>query len=216
MQRNLSTLEFVEAVTTQRPKRADPTFTWKLKAFKIAEATYRFRVGVQGDLVSSYAEFLKVPEAWQRKYRELRSANDATGLVAGSLMAFIWIAMLVLIVANIRRDNIRWKTVGIFASVAFVLTLLAQLNMLPLTEYGFDTTETYGSFLTDKRLFGVPAAFMSALSITVFTAGAEPEYRRGFAQQISLSEQFLPDGIRTKRFLLGTIIGLTLTAVFVA
>ena len=214
MQRDLASLEFVEAVTTQRPGRADHTFTWKLKAFEIAEATYRFRVGVQGDLVSNYAEFLKVPEAWQREYRELRSANDATGLVAHTLMAFIWIAMLVLIVMNIRRDNIRWKTVGVFASVAFVLTLLAQLNILPLTEYGFDTTETYGSFLTDKLLSGVLVAFMSALFIAVLTAGAEPEYRRGFAQQISLSER--PDGIRTKRFLLGTIIGLTLTAVFVA
>ena len=71
-----------------------------------------------------------MPEAWQREYRELRSANEATGLVAGSLMAITWIAMLVLIVINIRRENIRWKTVSAFAAVAFVLTLLSQLNML--------------------------------------------------------------------------------------
>ena len=57
---------------------------------------------------------------------------------------------------------------------------------------------------------------MAAMSIAVVTAGAEPEYCRGFGQQISLSEQFLPDGIRTKCFLQGTIIGLTMTAVFVA
>lgn len=216
LQRDLTTLEFVEAVTTQRPQRADHSFTWKLKEFDISEATYRFRVGVQGDLVGSYAEFLKVPEAWQREYRELRSANEATGLVAGTLMMFTWIAMLVVIVMNIRHENVRWKTVITFASIAFVLTLLAQLNVLPLTEYGFDTTDTYGSFLTDQLLSGLFLAFLSALSIAVLTAGAEPEYRRGFANQISLSDQFSLDGIRTKRFLLGTIIGLTLTAVFVA
>tara|TARA_Y100001960_G_C14624435_1_gene802422 strand:+ start:323 stop:931 length:609 start_codon:yes stop_codon:yes gene_type:complete len=130
LNRDLTTLEFVEAITTQRPGRADHTFTWKLKSFEVEEATYRFQVGVQDDLVSSYAEFLKVPEAWQREYRELRSANEATGLVAGSLMAITWIAMLVLIVINIRRENIRWKTVSAFAAVAFVLTLLSQLNML--------------------------------------------------------------------------------------
>ena len=52
LQRDLATLEFVEAETTQRPQRTDHAFTWKLRGFEIEEATYRFRVGVQGDLES--------------------------------------------------------------------------------------------------------------------------------------------------------------------
>ena len=216
MARDISNLEFVEAETTQRPNRSDHSFTWKLADFEISEATYRMQVGIQGDLVSSYSEYLKIPEAWHREYDELRAKNQTAGLVAGAFMTFTILAMIIVLLSSIRGQDVRWKTAAVFGSIAFVLTFLSQLNMLPLTEYNFDTTETFGSFLTEQLLFGLLAALASGLFIATLTAAAEPVYRRGFADHISLTEQFLPDGIRTKRFLIGTVIGLTLTPVIVA
>ena len=216
MAREMANLEFVEAETTKRPNRSDHSFTWKLIDFEISEATYRVRVGIQGDLVSSYSEYLKIPEAWHREYVELRSRNQTAGLVASAFMAFTILAMIVILVTSIRGQDVRWKTVAIFGSIAFTLTFLSQLNSLPLTEYNFDTTETFGSFLTGQLLFGLLGALASGIFIATLTAAAEPVYRRAFANHISLTEQFLPDGIRTKRFLIGTIIGLTLTPLIVA
>ncbi len=213
---DLQTLEFVEAESTERPHRVDHSFTWKLAGFAVADGTYRYRVRIQGDLVGGFAEFLKVPESWQRQYDELRSSNQATGMIASLLMFVTWIAMLARFVTGIRRQDIRWRTVLIFGSIAFALTFLSQLNNLPVTIYGFDTTDTFSSFLVESVLISLAAALASGLGISFIVAGAEPEYRRWYGGQISLSEQFLPDGLRTKRFLLGTIIGLTLTAVFVA
>ena len=216
MERRLGELVFVEAEATERPNRTDHSFTWKLVDFEIEEATYRLRVGIQGDLVGSYGEFLKIPEAWKRDYQELRAQNNTTGSVASAFRMLTFIAMIVVLVMSIRAQDVRWKTVIVFGAIAFVLTFLAQLNMLPVTEYGFDTTQTFGSFLTQQLLFGLLIALSSGIGIAVLTAGAEPVYRRGFREHISLTEQFLPDGIRTKRFLIGTILGLTLTAVSVA
>lgn len=209
-------LEFIEAETTERPKRVDHVFTWKLAGFDVAGGTYRYRVRIQGDLVGGYAEFLKVPESWQRQFDELRSHNQATGLIAGMLMFAIWIAMLARIVVGIRGQDIRWRTALVFGAIAFVLTFLSQLNNLPVTIYAFDTTNTFSSFLTESVLLGLAAALGSGVGIAFLVAGAEPEYRRWYGGQISVSEQFMPGGMRTKRFLIGTVIGLTLTAVFVA
>ena len=216
MDRPLADLTFVEAETTERPHRTDHYFTWKLSDFEVEEATYRLRVGIQGDLVGSYTEYLKVPEAWQREYSELRSHNMTAGLVAGAFMMLTAIAMLVFLAIGIRQQDVRWKTVIVFSAIAFALTFLSQLNQLPITEFGFDTTETYGSFLTESLLFGLLGALAQALFIGFAVGAAEPLYRRSYPDHISVEEQFLPDGIRTKRFLIGTIIGLTLTVVFVA
>ena len=216
MGRDLAGLTFVEAEITERPNRSDHTFTWKLSGFEVSEATYRLTVGIQGDEVGRYSEYLKVPEAWQREYQELRSYNEATGLVAAVLMVLTWIAMLVVLTQSIRARDVRWKTVTVFTAIAFALTFLAQLNTLPLTEFNFDTTETYGSFLTGHLLSALLSALGQAVLIGFLTAGAEPIYRRSYGGQISLNQQFLPAGIRTKRFLTGTVIGLTMTALFVA
>ena len=213
---DMAGLEFVEAETTERPHRIDHAFTWKLAGFTVAEGTYRYRVRIQGDLVGGYAEYLKVPEAWQRQYDELRSSNQATGLIARLLMFVTWIAMLARLVAGIRGQDVRWRTALIFGAIAFALTFLSQLNNLPVTIFGFDTTDAFSNFLTESVLIGLAAALASGVGIAFIVAGAEPEYRRWYGGQVSVTEQFLPDGMRTKRFLIGTIIGLTLTAVFVA
>jgi len=221
MGHDLADLEFVEAGTTQRPERSDHTFTWKLAGFEVGtqdagDATYRYRVIVQGDRVGGYDEFLKLPEAWQDDYEELRSHNQATGIIAALFLVFTWAAMAILVVKRIRLQDVRWQLVLVFGAVTFVLAFLAELNNLPVATFGFDTTGTLSSFFTEHVMLALAGALAQALFIAFLTASAEPVYRQHFKDQISLSEQFLPDGIRTKRFLIGTVIGLTMTAGFVA
>jgi membrane protease YdiL (CAAX protease family) len=214
--RDLGELEFVEAEATQRPHRMDHSFTWKLRAFQVSEATYRLRVLIQGDRPGGFDEFLKVPETWQRQFAQLQSRNQATGLVAFFFLFLTLLAMLAVFFGAVRRQDVRWKTALIFGAIAFALTLLAQLNLLPLTQYGYDTTDTYGSFLTRQLLNSLLAALAQGVFIFFLTAAAEPLYRRHFGQQIRLSAQFLSAGLRTRRFLLGTVLGLTMTAFFFA
>ena len=46
--------------------------------------------------------------------------------------------------------------------------------------------------------------------------GAEPLYREAFPARISLGNLFAARGLRTKRFFLGSILGITLTGIFIA
>ena len=171
---------------------------------------------IQGDQIGGFGEYLKIPEAWERDYAELRSRNETTGLVAGTLLILTVLAMLVSFFSGVRARDIRWKTAAIFGAIAAVLTLLAQLNNLPLTSFSYDTTDTYGSFLTGQLLNSLFAAAAQGILIFFLTAAAEPLYRRYYANQIQIGGQFTPAGLRTKRFLLGTILGLAMTPAFLA
>ena len=124
--------------------------------------------------------------------------------------------MLVSFFSGVRARDIRWKTAAIFGAIAAVLTLLAELNNLPLTSFSYDTTDTYGSFLTGQLLNSLFAAAAQGILIFFLTAAAEPLYRRYYANQIQIGGQFTPAGLRTKRFLLGTILGLAMTPAFLA
>ena len=213
---DLAALDFVEAQALERPNRIDYTFSWKLRDFAVGEAHYRFYVRIQGDQIGGFGEYLKIPEAWERDYAELRSRNETTGLVAGTLLLLTVLAMLVSFFSGVRARDIRWKTAAIFGAIAAVLTLLAQLNNLPLTSFSYDTTDTYGSFLTGQLLNSLFAAAAQGILIFFLTAAAEPLYRRYYANQIQIGGQFTPAGLRTKRFLLGTILGLAMTPAFLA
>ena len=214
--RDLAALEFVEVQTQERPNRIDHTFSWKLRDFAVGEAYYRFYVRLQGDQIGGFGEYLKIPEAWERDYAELRSHNETTGLVAATLLLLTILAMLVSFFVGVRARDIRWKTAAIFGAIAAVLTLLAQLNNLPLTAFDYDTTDTYGSFLTGQLLNSLFAAAGQGILIFFLTAAAEPLYRRYYGNQIQIGGQFTPVGLRTKRFLLGTILGLAMTPAFLA
>ena len=214
--RDLAALDFVEAQAQERPNRIDYTFSWKLRDFAVGEAHYRFYVRLQGDQIGGFGEYLKIPEAWERDYAELRSRNETTGLVAGTLLILTILAMLVSFFSGVRARDIRWKTAAIFGAIAAVLTLLAELNNLPLTSFSYDTTDTYGSFLTGQLLNSLFAAAAQGILIFFLTAAAEPLYRRYYANQIQIGGQFTPAGLRTKRFLLGTILGLAMTPAFLA
>ena len=214
--RDLGELEFVEAKTNERPNRSDHTFTWKLRDFAISEGSYRYYVQIQGDQIGGFGEYLKVPEAWQREFKELQSRNQATGMVASLFLLLTMLAMVVVFFGRVRGQDIRWKTALIFGGIAAALTLLSQLNNLPLAEFSYDTTDTFGSFLTRQLLNAVLVAISQGIFIFFLTAAAEPLYREYYGNQIQLGAQFTPTGLRTKRFLLGTILGLAMTAFFFA
>jgi hypothetical protein len=105
MERPLDTLAFVAAAQQKRPHRVDHTFTWKVKGSAVKGADYRIRVGVGGDRVSAYQEFLHVPQEWQDSYEELRSRNTTAGAVDTVLLLLTFVAMLVLLVLRIRKGR---------------------------------------------------------------------------------------------------------------
>src|SRR5947208_8737978 len=118
------------------------------------------------------------------------------------------VGMVIVIVLRVRRHDVPWRRAGIVGLVAIVLGFLSQLNEFPLHEFGYPTTDSYGAFLSRQFLQALLGALAAGGLVFVLAAGAEPLYREAFGDNISLGNLFSRRGLRTKRFFLGTILGL--------
>lgn len=216
IRRPIDTLEFVDSQSQKRPHRTDHVLTWKVRGLELRDATYRVSVTVQGDRVDGYSEYLKVPEKWQRDYARLRSLNNGASTVDVLFFVLLGVAMLAVLGRHIRLRDIRWKTALVFGVVAFVLQLLASLNEFPLDQYNFDTTGSYGSFISRLLLQALLGALGSGGVILLLTACAEPLYRAAYPRQLSISRMFGWNAIRTRSFFLASVAGITLTFFFFA
>ena len=89
---DLSSYELVEASQEVRPGgRTDHTFVYRRGEVKIAEGEYRLRLVVGGDRLTELTHFVKVPEAFSRRYEEMRSANNAIAAVSSVAMVILYI-----------------------------------------------------------------------------------------------------------------------------
>jgi hypothetical protein len=209
-------LAFIESKREDRPHRRDWTFTWERAGWKAKDATYRMQVEVHGDEAASYAEYLKIPDAWTQSYQKLRAANNTTAIVAEFGILLTMLAALVVLVREGRRGNVRWRLAMLLTAVAFGLFVLMSLNELPVASYGFDTTGTYGAFLAGQVLRAVAGAGVQALLIFIVVAAGEPLFRARFPQHLRVAALFERAGWRSKRMVFGLVLGYCLAAVFLA
>jgi hypothetical protein len=211
---DLSRLEFLDVKTEKRPHRTDHTFTWKQTGMEWRGGDYRYEVRIQGDQPGGFREYVKIPEEWSREYARLRSKNDSTAAVAGGLDILTYLAILIVLLVRIRLRDVRWRTAFLFGGIGAVLVFLAGLNLLPGSLYRYDTTVSFGGFLISRLFYTILAALGAGLLFLVMTAAAEPLYREAYPAKVSLSGFFTRRGLRTRRFLLSVVLGLTLTCFF--
>ena len=211
-----ASLDFVESSTAKRPKRTDRVFTWKEHDFNLHDATLRREVTVEGNEAGGYREYLKIPEQWTRDYERLRSKNNMAQTLDTAVMVALMLGLAAVIVMRVRRQDVRWRSAALIGVTGMALSFLSTLNEFPLNEFGYPTTDAYGSFLTTQLLQALVSALALGGLLFVIAAGAETVYRQAYPQQISLGNLFRPRGLGTKRFFLGAILGITLTGIFIA
>ena len=209
-------LEFVEESDFARPHRVDRVLTWKESDFNLHDATYRVEVTVLGNEVGGYREYLKVPEQWTRDYQRLRSKNEIAQVVDSAVLVAMVVGLVVVIVMRVRRHDIRWRRAAVVGVIGMVLSLCSTLNQFSLEEFQYHTTDSYSAFVTKQLLQALISALAAGGLLFVLTAGAEPLYREMFRDKVSLGNLFRLRGLRTKRFFLGAILGITLTGIFIA
>ena len=170
---SLDAYESIEASSIDRPKRRDHTFTYRKRDFVVGDdGHYRLRVTVQGDRIGSFAEYLKVPETFSRDYRETRARAGLLAKVAGGFSFALAIAMIVVLVRKYRQRTLTWRvavSIGILVGAA---SLLGSINGYPLSLFGYDTMQSYVSFILNFIFTGLLGAAVMALIVAVCgTAG---------------------------------------------
>jgi len=204
-----------QASSKKLPKRTDWSFTWEKTGFRAKDAPYRLEVSVQGDRVGGSAEFLKVPEAWERDFKKLRSVNDVLALIF-TVPYLVGIALAVRLGIQLtQRGQTAWRGAILLGLVVTALVFAQGLNDWPLWGAGYDTTQSYGSFLALKLALALLLAVAEALTITLVLPAAEPLYRASQPSRMRLSAALTVRGWRSKEFFSAAVVGISLAAVHV-
>jgi membrane protease YdiL (CAAX protease family) len=201
-----------EANSTKRPNRTDWDFTWEKRGFRAKDAPYRLTVSLQGERVGGAQEYLRVPEAWQRSYQRLRSANDTLALVFTVpyilLLGFaVWLAFRL---TNSGQSS--WHGAIVLGLLVAGLLFLQNLNDWPLWSASYNTNSSYSGFLLAKIGAALVLALLTAITVTLVLPAAEPLYRASQPQRLQLAKAFTLRGLRSKEFFSAAVVGLSLSA----
>ena len=216
MGHSLADLEFVDSTSEKRPARTDHTFTWKQKKVNLGEGSLRVEAEVDGDQVTGYREFVKIPEGWTRSYEKLRSRNTAANVVDGVPWLLLCIAGLAFLVSRLRQRDVPLRLSLAFGLTAAVLFFLGQLNAFSQAEFDYRTTDSYSSFVSLYFLQNLVVALAYGAAIFLLVASTEPMYRQAYPGFLSIRRYFCWQGLRSRSFFLANVVGITLTFFFFA
>jgi hypothetical protein len=202
-----------QASSKKLSKRTDWSFTWEKKGFRAKEAQYRLTVSVEGDRIGGSEEFLKVPEAWERDYKKLRSFNDVLALLFTVPYLVILALAVRLGIQLTQRGETSWRGAILIGLAATGLLFAQNLNDSPLWGASYDTNQTYGTFLAMKVALALMIAIASALTITLVLPAAEPLYRASQPDRLRLGAALTIRGWRSKEFFSAAVVGISLAAV---
>ena len=129
---------------------------------------------------------LQVPEAFKRKYQEMRSENNIIALIANVAMVLLYIlgGCLIGLYFLVGSEWIIWKKAGIAAFILALLSTAHAINSLPLAWLEYDTALSINSFLGSFALRIIMQFIFVLASYTVIIAAAESFTRKAFPAQI--------------------------------
>ena len=202
----------IEEQLQERPNRHDYVFLWEQDGFRAKDATYRRRVVVQGGSIGEYAEYLHVPERWQREYAELRSANELYTTAAQALSIALILAAVAVTIRSLRRRAIAWRPLLMLSGAAAVLAVFNEWNFLPFFIDGMPTSSRYRDMVLLGLLQGLGAGVGYFFYILLGAAPGEPLYRASQPVRLRLGAAFTTPGLRSREFFRATVAGYGLAA----
>ena len=132
---------------------------------------YRLRLVVSGDRLTALEHFIKIPEGFVLRHREMRSANNAIGMAATLAIVLVYflggcVGGLFLL---IRLRALLWRAPVIWGIVIGLLSFFSSLNNWPFIWMDYKTAVPVLDFLLSS-LFAVlaQAVAMGALAALVF------------------------------------------------
>ena len=165
-------------------QRTDHTFTYERRDRRIGDAPIRLDVKIGGDLATGAREFVKIPEAFVRRYAEMRAANELTAQLAQLGFPAYGLIALIALAFYQRRGLVRWRPALVAAVVIGIFFGASSLNEIPLAWYEFDTANTAGVFLTEQLVGAILGPVVFAAFMLVVIAAGEVLAREAFPQRL--------------------------------
>ena len=166
---DLSDYELVQSSREELPSgRVDHTFVYEYRDRQAGEGRFRLRLVVSGDRPTELTHLLQIPEGFDRRYEEMRSANNGISNGATVAVALVYgFGAVVGLFVLLRRRWVLWRMPLICGASIAVLQALAAFNGWPLIWMNYDTAVSESSFAIQQ--------IVSILSSTVlFTSHLSP------------------------------------------
>ncbi|HET6803648.1 MAG TPA: type II CAAX endopeptidase family protein [Casimicrobiaceae bacterium] len=193
---------------TQTSGRVDHSFTYE-RPEPLGDARIRLALAVAGDELTGIAPFVHVPEAFGRRYQELRSANNLIAALAsisagvlygigGCILAVLWLA---------RRHWLVWRPPVVAGLIVGSLLAFASLASSGAAWFGADTTESATTFWAKQGGMAVLIAIAGGLAYALVFMAAESLTRRAFPHHPQLWRLWSRDGAASPQVLGRTLGG---------
>src|SRR4051812_4809710 len=207
-------LKLVAQSERRLPKRMQRIYTWDSQSIHPAGAPYRTIVTVDGDRVSSFSRRIKVPEDWQRSYRELRSKNNLAGNVDIIFFIITGVCIVAVFVIRLLRGDLQLRLLLGIGIAAVILVTGTSLNSFPSVLAGYNTTESYPAFLARFAFGSLLQGVGVAMMLIVVVGAGEVLFRERLPKKLSVARIWNRRALTSKRVFLAFIVGYTLVAFF--
>jgi membrane protease YdiL (CAAX protease family) len=198
--------------------RVDHTLTYERPKPALNEGRYRLRLVVSGDRLTEVTYFLKIPEAFDRRYANMRSANDAIGLgsAVGLMVLYVVGGIGVGLFYMLRQRFVIWRPAVAWGIAVSGLQTLAAINQFPLLWMTYDTAVPRSTFLAQQTTVLAATFIGFGVFFGLSFMAAETLTRRAFGSHPQLWRAWSPDPGRSVEILGRTAAGFLLVSVFVA
>ena len=189
----------VEASQTERPGgRIDHTFVYERTGVQAGEGRFRLRLVVSGDRLTELTHLLQVPEAFDRRYEEMRSANEGINIAGSFVMLLVYGGGIVVgLFVLLRQRRVLWRMPLVWgASIAFA-QLVAGLNQWPLMWMGYDTAVSETAFAVQQVTAQVALFLLFTGIHTLSFMAAESLSRQAFPHHLQFWRCWSRDGARS-------------------
>lgn len=216
---DVAAFQAVEQSQERRPAgRIDHTFVYERADRQLGEGRFRLRLVASGDRLSEVTYFIRIPDAFTRRYDQMRSVNTAIG-VAASLAVIIFyvgggIAFGLFVLA--RQRWILWRQPVIWGIAVALAQTAARLNESPLAWMEYDTALSTSSFVLEMAAVGVAELVAYVVLFSLSFMAAESLSRRAFPDHPQLWKAWGPSSGRSSGVLGRTAAAYFLVPLFIA
>ena len=216
---SLDRYDAVESSREERPAgRIDHTFVYERTDVQAAEGRFRLRLVVSGDRLTELTHVLQVPGAFDRRYEEMRSANEGITIGGGFAMILLYgvggigVGLFVLL----RQRRVLWRMPLVWGAAIAVAQLLAGLNEWPLLWMAYDSAVSETSFALQQvaSLAALTLAFTGIFTLSFMAA--ESLSRSAFPQHVQFWRCWSRDGARSWPVLGQTVAGYLIVGIDLA
>ena len=175
--------------------RVDHTITYERRDASPGAGGYRLRLVVSGNRLTEVTHFVRIPEAFTRRYAHMRSANDAIGMgsAIGMILLYVVGGIGVGLFFMLRARWLLWRQAAAWGIAVGVMQALTMINQLPLEWMAYDTALPRSTFLAQQAAFVIASligfsaffalSFMAAETLTRRAFGDHPQLWRAWSRR---------------------------------